>query len=294
MVALMVAVALVAGAGIGVLLAYRAARERRLRAGFRKELEADWKNIKDASEGVVDALSNLQTPSDLDILTNSAGKMRKGLDQAVKHAGRAPRSMRSIAARAEAAAGSLEGYLDLVLDLSVRKDPAEVGRQNPVLDARAIKARRDLTDLAGEAPFLQANVNSDFFLAAERLAGAFQSPASQAAEAERQVVHETIERAMEAGVMRFEPEVIWPMVSVTLRTFLELLGVTGEEFAGTWRAGWLKGEPGDYYVSPNSITFQNGYAAFKGIVYPAEGAPVIKTVRLVKEADGWKIDSYPY
>lgn len=282
----------VAAAGTGLFFAYRAARERRRQADYRTALEEGWKEFRDSSDGVVEALANLRAPNDLDILASSARRAHDKLELVA--AVEEPRSMKQVAARSRAAADSIGGYLEMVVELSERKDPYQIEERTQVLESRAARARRDFSGLLAGARFLTVNINSDFFLAPGGLAGAFSLPGSVSDAAEMQAVHETMEAFMKASISRMEPEVLWPMVSATLRAFLEAVGTTKEEFARSWRAEWLNGEPEDYYLSSNSITFDSGYAYARAIVYPVEGSPSIKTVRLVHEADGWKVDCYPY
>lgn len=288
------ALLLFAAAGLAVFFAYRSARERSRQTAYRKALVEDWTDVRNSSDGVVEALADLRSPSDLDILASSAGKTLSALARARARAEKAPRSMAALAASEAAAAGSLQGYLELVRELAEQKGPADVESRRRSLESRAMKAKRDLTDFTDDATFLSENINSDFFLAGARLADAFKSPGSTAGEAERQAVSEAMDRFMEDSIRRFEPGSLWPMLSGTLRTFLEAIDVTKEEFAQTWRSGWAGAEPQDYYVSPNSVTVTDGNAVVKAIVYPREGAPRIRSVRLKKEADGWKIDCYPY
>jgi len=288
----------VVAAGLSAFLVYRSHQRAERASEYRKTVQSQWAEVADQAAGVVSAMDSLGTPADLDILSSSASKLADSLKRIRQREAeeRPPAGYARSGALEEEAARAMQDYVTLVGEVAASRDIAEVQRQKDAIGSRAAKARRDLTDFTAAAPFVRAQINGDFYQAATLLANAFAGPATAGGEAERKAVYDALDAFMVADAKHHDGDAVWSLLSGKLHATLAALNTTREQFVQSFNeAASGSSRPTDYYISRDSITFQSpDSATARAIVYFADGAPRIGDVGLVREPDGWKIDSFPF
>jgi hypothetical protein len=277
------------------LLRGRAERDRTER--YKRVAESDWNGMADGAQGVVEALSGLRSSSDLDILRNAAEKLRDVASRVQKRAstGKTGPSFAGTAGKEAEAAGSIRDYASLVAELAASKDGAKITSGGSLLESLGAKARRDVTDFLSAAPFVDFTVNGDFYQAAEAMEKSLAAPGSAVDPAERQAVYEKVNDFMAADTRNLDIDTIWSLLSSRLHSVLAALKITRDQLSAQMRSSTSGPQPVDYYVSSGSIELTSGtMATARAIVYYDSGPPGIGDVQLVKEADGWKIDNFPF
>lgn len=294
-----IAAAVVIGGGVTAFLIYRNNLNERKIDDYESSVEEDWQVIVDSSESVIEVMSRLESPDDMDALNTEVKSMREVLREAGERArvNPPPPGYEDVGEKEKKALEEIDGYLEKISQIAVSKDESFFEQETQILESRAKSARLAVTDFLDAASNLEQVFNGDFFLASELLTGAFLSPEELQNQREREEVYQTVETFMSNDIDDFNIDVIYSLISTRLRELFASINVTKEKLAENWTQLWDAEEdpPAAYYIDKKEIDFpQESQARVKVIVYRETGSPETEEIRVVREEDGWKIDSYPY
>ncbi len=285
-----------AASGIVEYFLYRARSNTASVKEYQETVASDWSKTVELSESVNADLAVVDSPDDLGNVASAAGLMRDELQRILDAREKAPppSGERKLAEAETEYLTSLNSYLEMVEELASGGDEKSIVEDRALLESRAAQALSNVNDFLANAEFIGDQISGHFFNAGESLANAFAPPEWQSAEEE--VAYGIVNSFMNADIKEFNPDVLWSLSSSKRIEGLRLMGVTRENFA----EGWIdaKGEEKhtvDYYVSRRGIVFTDpSTVEVDVVVYMEGGAPWNETVRLVREADGWKVEGYPF
>jgi hypothetical protein len=287
---------LLALSGLTEFLLYRARLERERVEEYHEAAADDWKKTVELSNGVGAALTGVGSPEDLANVAGAANTMMEEIVEVleVREKDRPPSVERDVADAEKECLISLYSYLEMVSESASSGDENVIKEARALLETRAAQALSKVSDFMNKAGFIEVGISGGFYRADESLANAFRPPEWQ--NKEEEVAFELVNTFMEADIKEYKPEVIRSLSSSNRLQGLALVGVTEENFAEVWRGAWGKEKhPVDYYVSGRGIEFPDpNTAEVEVTVHLEDGAPWSAKVRLVKEADGWKVDGYPF
>jgi len=263
---------------------------------YHKIVVSDWGKTVEQSESVNAALTGVDSPDDLGSVASAAGLMREELQRILdaREKDPPPSGERNLAASETECLTSLDSYLEMVEELTLSGDEKSIVEDRALLERRAVQALSKVNDFLFIADFIGEQISGDFFGAGESLANAFSPPEWQSAEEE--VAYGIVKSFLDADIKEFNPDVLWSLSSSKRIEGLRLMGVTRENFAEGWiDARGDEKHPVDFHVSRYGIVFTDpSTVEVDVVVYMERGAPWKETVRLVREADGWKVEGYPF
>lgn len=286
---------LVLGCVAGGLAWWCAASRSRAERAFRERVSADWKGIAGRMNTLVDAMTRVANPGDLDAVEEGAGALAAGVAKVSNslEKTRVPEKYREVAERERLALDSVGRYATVLGELSAGDDRA-VADGRAALESLASRAQEAVTSFTGSAPWLSVKLPGDLYQGGSTLQSAFRHM-DPAAEAAARVVHDTVEAFMDADIHRHDLDTVWSMLSSRLHTGFDYFKITKEKLMQGWNDAWGSNKPVGYYVSAAQIDFSDPDTAnVKVIAYVENGDPRIEEVRLVREGDAWKIDAYPF
>jgi len=284
-------------AGLTFFILYRAMKNERIVKDFKASIRSDWEIIGDEANELEAGMSLTASPSDLPKLSKASDEMRHEVQGIIARRKQTstPSGYAEVLDRGETALASLDSYLGMVSSLTRSTNAETIGQNPSLLENRARRARSDMGDFLSDATFLKGSIPGDLFQAGSVIQDALEPPGNAVNEQEREDVYKAVDTFMTADIKNFETEVIWSLVSSRKNMALEMMGVTKETVLGNWRAAWGNDKQEDFFVSKSQIDFPAADSeGVKVVVYLEKGSPKIEHVRLVKEATGWKIDSYPF
>ncbi|MBU4240156.1 MAG: hypothetical protein KKE79_00980 [Actinobacteria bacterium] len=286
--------ALLLVAGVTAFFWHRSRSNARRAEEYQQAVAGDWDKLARQSESVDAALTRVDSPDDLGNVAVAAGAMREELQRviAAREKNPPPSGERDLERAETECLTSLDSFLEMVEELAGSGNEQDIVGGRALLESRAAQALSNVNDFIFKAKFIIAGISGTFFQAG-LLENAYRPPEWQSGNEE--LVYQIVSTFMDADIKQFNPDVLWSLASSKRIVGLGLMGVTRENFAGGWRKAWGEKHPVDFYVSRRDITFTDpNTVEVKVIVYLERGAPWIDTVRLVKEADGWKVEGYTF
>lgn len=286
---------LLAASGIAEYFMHRARSNAVSVKEYHEDVASDWGKTVERSESVNAAFTGVVSPDDLGSVASAAGLMREELQGILDAREKTPppSGERNLAGAETGYLTSLDRYLEMVEELASGGDEDSIAEDRALLESRAAQALSKVNDFLFNAEFIGDQISGEFFKAGESLANAFAPPEWQSAEEE--VAYGIVNSFMDADIKEFNPDVLWSLSSSKRIEGLRLMGVTRENFAEGWiDARGDEKHPVDFHVSRRGIVFTPSTVEVEVVVYLERGAPWRETVRLVREADGWKVEGYPY
>lgn len=296
LVVVIVVVLLIAG-GLTFFFVYGNHVRQQQRKDYRATVKADWDKLVAQARDTAVAAARAESPAALQSVNTAVEKMLSTVDkvEAQRAAKGPPPGYAATAQSEKQALESLKHYLQVLNSASSARDPQTLAAQIPGLDGAARQARSNLTDFYSSATWLQSSFPGDVFGVRDSLVTLFNGPA-QGNPQEREAVYSTLDAFQQAAIKKFNIDTVWSLLGGNIRLTLDTNKITKDVLAGRFSGAW-RGEkpPSDYYISRQSINFTpDGKAHVTVINYDPDGVPDIGEVVLVKEADGWKIDTYPF
>lgn len=260
---------------------------------YKGKLEKRWEEVASRAKSVTQAMEKVQSEADFPTIANAASEMLELLGKFEAERVIPPRGFEKLEDLEKKAFTSLVDYLSKLEELSENPGKEKIDAEKAVLESFAQSAFSRTNDFLAEVDLFKIRISGDFFQAGTRLASVYELKVD---EKEEEEVYRVVETFMEADVREYNPDVLLNLFCTRLRTVLPLFYGSKEGFAQTWKNAWSEGKKAtDYYVSRASVVFQNPQTAtIKVVAYFPDGSAKVESLRLTKEADGWKLDNYPF
>lgn len=260
---------------------------------YKGKLEKRWGEVASHAKLVTQATEKIQAEADFPAVGKVASEMLELLGKFEAEKVIPPGGFEKVGELEKRALASLGDYLSKLVELSENPGKEKIDAEKVVLESLAQSAFSKTNDFLSKADFLKIRISGDFFQAGTRLASVYEVKMD---EKEKEEIYRVVETFMEADVREYKPDVLLGLFCTRLRTVLPLFYGSKEGFAQMWKKAWMEGKKAtDYYVSKASLAFLDPMTAtIKVVAYFPDDSAKVESLRLIKEADGWKLDNYPF